>query len=113
MRSIKRSPLGSIHRPLPFVDSFFLDRYALKLAAECKNRGVACELIDLATYDPEDLAGESAVCVFILSTYEGGAPPASAAWFHKWLDETRNDFREDKRLLRDLKYTVFGLANSL
>lgn len=78
-------------------------RYAEKLHKECSGRQVSSDLVDLAEYEPEELVDDGAVCVFVLSTYEGGTPPPSAAWMHKWLDETRNDFRVEKRLLRGLK----------
>eukprot|EP00040_Diaphanoeca_grandis_P005602 m.33632 g.33632 ORF g.33632 m.33632 type:complete len:806 (+) comp16849_c0_seq3:36-2453(+) len=87
--------------------------FAEKLVKEAQGRKVIAELIDLETYEPETLIDETAVCVFFISTYEGGVPPKGASWFHKWVDDTRNDFRMPKRLMRDLRFTVFGLGNSL
>lgn len=84
-----------------------------KLVKEAEARGVVAQLLNMKEYEPEDLQDESATCVFVVSTYEGGTPPKDAMWMHKWLDDSRNDHRVDKRLLRSLKYTVFGLGNSL
>ena len=65
----------------------WLQKYAEKLVKESNARRVQAELVPLADYDPdENLQDETAVCVFVLSTYEGGMPPEGARWFHKWLD---------------------------
>ena len=51
--------------------------------------------------------------IFIISTYTEGTPPEDAQWFYKWLEDSVNDFRVSKTLLKDLRYAVFGLGNSL
>ena len=56
---------------------------------EAQGRKVSVELVNLLDYEPENLQFEKSVCVFFISTYEGGTPPKGAAWFHKWLDDTR------------------------
>lgn len=86
--------------------------FAKILAEQASSRGVPTEVRDLEDYDPEDLQEESDVCIFFLPTYEGGTPTPSAKWFYTWLDDARNDFRIDKRLLRNFRYAVFGLGSS-
>lgn len=89
--------------------------FACQLSDEVSKKGYNVELIDLASYDPDDnLAEETTetVCVFIVSTYTEGTPPECAAWFCKWLEETSTDFRVEKTLLKNLQYCVFGLGNS-
>ncbi len=51
-------------------------------------QGHAAVLSDLAGFDPDELAVETDVCIFILSTFEGGSAPANAKWFVSWLDDT-------------------------
>ena len=51
--------------------------------------------------------------MFIISTYIEGQPPENARWFYKWLQEGVDDFRVPKTLLKGVRYTVFGLGNSL
>ena len=43
----------------------------------------------------------------------GGEPPESATWFCTYLQEASDDFRVQKNLLKGLRYTVFGLGNSI
>eukprot|EP00730_Choanoeca_flexa_P016974 TRINITY_DN8112_c0_g1_i1.p1 TRINITY_DN8112_c0_g1~~TRINITY_DN8112_c0_g1_i1.p1 ORF type:complete len:750 (+),score=171.27 TRINITY_DN8112_c0_g1_i1:269-2251(+) len=71
------------------------------------------ELVDLDGYEIDKLAAETGVCVFVVSTYEHGQPPTNAAWFHTSLIDAANDFRVKKTLLQQLRYSVFGLGNSL
>ena len=51
--------------------------------------------------------------ILIISTYTEGAPPDTAAWFYKWLEESAKDFRVGNSFLKGLKYSVFGLGHSL
>lgn len=51
--------------------------------------------------------------MFIVSTYTEGTLPESAKWFCQWLSEAVDDFRVSKSLLSGLRFTVFGLGNSL
>eukprot|EP00053_Salpingoeca_punica_P015214 m.139375 g.139375 ORF g.139375 m.139375 type:complete len:805 (-) comp16653_c4_seq1:262-2676(-) len=88
--------------------------FAEKVAVDARNRKMECELIDLQSYDPDDLAGEDdAICLFLISTYEGGTPPASGKWFTTWLADSSNDFRVERKLLKNVHYAVFGLGDSL
>jgi len=57
--------------------------------------------------------GESTSCVFIVATYQDGKPPESASWFCKSLNEHANDFRVSKSHLKNIKFSVFGLGNSV
>ena len=52
-------------------------------------------------------------CVYIISTYTNGQPPEKAAWFHRWLQESVQDFRVPRTLLSHHRYAIFGLGNSL
>ena len=56
---------------------------------------------------------DDTVCVFILSTYTDGAPPETASWFCRWLEEAKDDFRVNKALLSGLHFSAFGLGDSL
>ena len=51
--------------------------------------------------------------MFLVSTYTDGTPPESAKWFCQWVSEAVDDFRVQKSLLSELKFTVFALGNSL
>lgn len=64
-------------------------------------------VVDLEDYDAEDLAGESAMCIFCVSTYGEGEPTDNAAEFAEWL---LDDEREDDELC-GVHFTVFGLGN--
>ncbi|XP_063216466.1 S-adenosyl-L-methionine-dependent tRNA 4-demethylwyosine synthase TYW1-like isoform X2 [Bacillus rossius redtenbacheri] len=93
-----------------------MELFSVKLAKSAEARSLPTELIDLATYEPEDKLPEEAsgrsLCVFILPTYAEGKPPESAEWFHKWISEAATDFRVERELLKGMKYAVFGLGNS-
>lgn len=51
--------------------------------------------------------------MFLISTYTEGTPPEGCAWFCQWVSDTVSDFRVQKSMLSGLRYTVFGLGNSL
>ncbi|XP_067103040.1 S-adenosyl-L-methionine-dependent tRNA 4-demethylwyosine synthase TYW1 isoform X1 [Osmerus mordax] len=91
--------------------------FAKELADEVKALGLPAEVINLKDYDPDDrLADECAnkfVCVFLLATYTDGQPTENAKWFYKWLEEASTDFRYGKTYLKGLRYSVFGLGNSV
>ncbi|XP_075928754.1 S-adenosyl-L-methionine-dependent tRNA 4-demethylwyosine synthase TYW1B isoform X1 [Petromyzon marinus] len=92
-------------------------RLAKLLAEELGCLGFTSSVSDLRSFDPEDSlleeAAGGAVCVFVVSTYSGGAPPEPAAWFCKWLEEAASDFRYGKTHLRGVRYAVFGLGDSV
>lgn len=91
--------------------------FADELAQEAVERGHLVQVCDLKLYDPDDTLVDDAengyTVVVIISTYTDGQPPVGCEWFYKWLQETSSDFRVQKSLLKNLKYTVFGLGNSL
>lgn len=66
------------------------------------------QIIDLATYEPDNLPSEPAA-IFILPTYTGGAPLPSTLTFHEWLKE--NSDERGGNTLRSTKAAVFGLGN--
>ncbi|XP_041919060.1 S-adenosyl-L-methionine-dependent tRNA 4-demethylwyosine synthase TYW1 isoform X1 [Alosa sapidissima] len=91
--------------------------FAKELAEDVKNLGLISEVIDLKDYDPDDRLSDEctskAVCVFLLATYTDGKPTETAEWFCKWLEEASTDFRYGKTYLKGLRYTVFGLGDSV
>ena len=75
-----------------YLELLFLDRFGREI------KGVEILLLDVADIEAEDRlpvwANEtSTVFIVVISTYEGGSPPDSAAWFYKWLEEAAKDFR--------------------
>ncbi|KAK4512948.1 uncharacterized protein ATC70_003659 [Mucor velutinosus] len=67
------------------------------------------EVMDVTEYDNDNLLQETAVCVFILSTYNVEGP---LDWFSNWLHDLRYDFRVDRDALKKLRYAVCGLGDS-
>ncbi|KAF7722478.1 S-adenosyl-L-methionine-dependent tRNA 4-demethylwyosine synthase [Apophysomyces ossiformis] len=67
------------------------------------------QVMDITEYDNDDLLTETAVCVFILSSYNVEGP---LDWFTKWLRDLRYDFRVDRDALKKLRYAVCGLGDS-
>ena len=79
---------------------------------------ITTEVVDLQNVEAEErlpvwAKEDNTAFVVIISTHEGGTPPESANWFYKWLDESSKDFRIQHSMLKGLKYSVFGLGNSL
>lgn len=89
-------------------------RLAHKLAASLRTRhGIFLEVVDLKSYDPDDLVSEP-VALILLSTYEGAegaVPPESARYFCQWSRESAQDERFGMLFLKDVKYAVFGCGN--
>ena len=54
---------------------------AVLLEQEAKDKGLNTQLIDLKSYDADDLNDVDGVAVFIASTYTGGKPCENAWWF--------------------------------
>lgn len=92
-------------------------KFSDQLQTYLETKHLTAEVVDLSNYDPEDKlvdeAKKKTTCVFIVATYVDGKPPDTTSWFFKWLDEASHDFRVQKSLLRNMKYAVFGLGNSL
>ncbi|KAI8991668.1 radical SAM superfamily-domain-containing protein [Mycotypha africana] len=68
------------------------------------------EVIDITEYDNDNLLQETAVCIFVLSTYNVEGP---LDWFTNWLHDLRYDFRVDRDVLKKLRYAVCGLGDSV
>jgi len=67
-------------------------------------------LINLKTYDPEDLPSDGLV-IFIVPTYTDGTPNEETLGFYNWLEDVSNDFRISKVFLQNVKYAIFGLGD--
>ncbi|KDQ97265.1 S-adenosyl-L-methionine-dependent tRNA 4-demethylwyosine synthase-like [Zootermopsis nevadensis] len=120
--SKKKGPSKVLEGTIEIVKVFFGTQtgksktFSTKLGRCCEQIGLSVELVDLASFDPEErlleeTSGKS-LCVFILPTHTDGKPPESAAWFCKWLEEASNDFRVERELFKGMKFAVFGLGNS-
>ncbi|XP_070572971.1 S-adenosyl-L-methionine-dependent tRNA 4-demethylwyosine synthase TYW1-like [Ptychodera flava] len=92
-------------------------RFAESFRQHATLNDIITEVIDLQNYEPEDNLSDETdarkICVFFVSSYIDGKPPEKTAWFFKWLEETSNDFRVQKTLLKGMQYAVFGLGNSV
>ena len=91
-----------------FAASIEKDVFALRVS----DIRYASELTDLKEYDQDNLELEQ-VAVFVLSTWSGGAPPASAATFCDWVEDQVQDFRVSRRWLGKLKFAVCGLGGAV
>ncbi|CAB4490912.1 hypothetical protein RhiirA1_502506 [Rhizophagus irregularis] len=74
-----------------------------------KHSNCECSIMDIVEYETEDFLSESAICIFLISTYNVEGP---LDWFYKWLEDTRYDFRVDKQALSKMKFAIFGLGDS-
>ncbi|XP_057364640.1 S-adenosyl-L-methionine-dependent tRNA 4-demethylwyosine synthase TYW1-like [Daphnia carinata] len=92
-------------------------KFAEILLGHVAEDGVEVSVINLKECDSEDnFVGSEAkdtLFIFIVSTYAEGSPPDDAQWFYKWLEDSAFDFRVPKTLLADVRFSVFGLGNSL
>ena len=70
------------------------------------------DIVNVADYDFDNLEQETMV-LFLCPTWEGGAPPETAATFFMWLEDMVNDFRVSKTWLSSVRYAVFGLGSSV
>lgn len=50
--------------------------------------------------------------IVLLSTWDGGRPPARARTFYEWLKDMALDFRVSRTHLARVRYAVFGLGNA-
>jgi tRNA wybutosine-synthesizing protein 1 len=82
---------------------------------EAESLGFNATVSDLSDVDPDDLVEEdnNRVFVFFVSTYTDGKPPNSVEWFYQWIDETVLDFRVERDYLKNMRFALFGLGNSL
>lgn len=86
--------------------------FAEQLVNNAGKHDVSAELVDFEDYDPDDLSSEEALCVFVLATYEHGTPSPNAQGFHTWLLDIAQDFREDQKMMQNVRYAIFGLGHS-
>ncbi|KAJ3185187.1 S-adenosyl-L-methionine-dependent tRNA 4-demethylwyosine synthase [Geranomyces variabilis] len=70
-------------------------------------------VLNIADYENEDLFTEKSPVIFMLSTYSGGTPTEDAAWFYTWLEDSRFDHRVESTAMRNLRFAVFGLGDSV
>lgn len=77
-------------------------RLAEKLLQKVKECNLPFDLVDPASYEPEDLPKEKLVVV-VASTWEDGKAPKNAAFLAQWLDESSEDFRVGSGILRECR----------
>ncbi|KAJ0256484.1 S-adenosyl-L-methionine-dependent tRNA 4-demethylwyosine synthase [Hirschfeldia incana] len=75
-----------------------------------ESNGIAFDLVDPRSYEPEDLPKET-LAIFIASTWEDGKPPKDGEFLVDWLSESAEDFRVGSLLLSDCKFAVFGVGS--
>jgi len=84
--------------------------FAKVLKNEAKKKGFDANVIDLEDFEVEMLQ-DVKNAVFVMSTYGEGDPTDSAVDFYEYI---KNENKElDSETLSDLKYSVFGLGNSV
>lgn len=86
-------------------------RLALDLAEAASKQGLVLEVSDMANYEVEQMWKER-LLLLVVSTYEGGGPPANARWFCSWLADVASDFRVGASGLSSAQFAVFGCGNS-
>ncbi|CAF2181223.1 hypothetical protein HID58_026932 [Brassica napus] len=74
------------------------------------SNGVAFDLVDPRSYEPEDLPKET-VAIFVASTWEGGKPPKDGEFLVEWLSESAEDFRVGSLILSGCRFAVFGVGS--
>jgi len=79
-------------------------------AAQPKFNVKNISVIDIVDYDNDDFLTETAVCVFILSSYNVEGP---LDWFSKWTRDLRYDWRVDRLSLQKIRFAVCGLGDSV
>ena len=87
--------------------------FANQLREKINEAGQLAQVVNLGDYEPEDFPNEKSLIVFILATYTDGSPTENAKFFLTWLRESVQDFRVTHGFLKNIKYTVFGLGNSI
>lgn len=80
------------------------------LLQKLKEKSLPFELVDPASYEPEDLPKEKLVIV-VASTWEDGKAPKNAAFLAQWLEESSEDFRVGSGILRECRFGVFGVGS--
>jgi tRNA wybutosine-synthesizing protein 1 len=72
--------------------------------------GVPILATDASSFDPDDLPSVP-LLLLVVPTHDGGAPPPSAAFLARWLEESAADFRAGALLLSSLRFAVFGVGS--
>ncbi len=78
---------------------------AAKVATKAAKNGVDVEVIDFASYDIDQLESLDNPLLFIISTWDDGAPPPKCA-------ESFNKLMARSAPFSDLRYTVLALGDS-
>ncbi|OEL34423.1 S-adenosyl-L-methionine-dependent tRNA 4-demethylwyosine synthase [Dichanthelium oligosanthes] len=82
-------------------------RLSARLTADA---GIPVRATDAAAFDPDDLPSVP-LLILVVPTHDGGAPPPSAAFLARWLEESAADFRAGALLLSGLRFAVFGVGS--
>jgi len=85
------------------------ERLSARLTADA---GFPVRATDAATFDPDDLPSVP-LLLLVIPTHDGGAPPPSAAFLSRWLEESAADFRAGALLLSGLRFAVFGVGSQV
>ncbi|XP_009106177.1 S-adenosyl-L-methionine-dependent tRNA 4-demethylwyosine synthase [Brassica rapa] len=83
---------------------------AQRLHKLLESNGIAFDLVDPASYEPEDLPKET-LAIFVASTWDGGKPPKDGEFLVDWLSESAEDFRVGSLLLSCCRFGVFGVGS--
>jgi len=82
------------------------ESYAKDIEDECKQRGVAVEVLDLETFSDEAFSQHKNV-IMVVATYGEGEPTDNSRAFHDWIiKESSPD------CLKGMNFTVMGLGNT-
>lgn len=89
-------------------------RLAEILSKEIKSRDLVTSLFNAKDVDPDDYfaSNEKLLIIFVISSYEDGSTSEDGKWLFKWMNETASDFRVNKTLLSNVRYTIFGVGDS-
>ncbi|KAF3515643.1 hypothetical protein DY000_02063942 [Brassica cretica] len=83
---------------------------AQRLHKLLESNGIAFDLVDPTSYEPEDLPKET-LAIFVASTWDGGKPPKDGEFLVDWLSESAEDFRVGSLLLSGCRFGVFGVGS--
>ncbi|KAH6763623.1 flavodoxin family protein / radical SAM domain-containing protein [Perilla frutescens var. hirtella] len=83
---------------------------AQRLHALLTLSNIPFDLVDAKDYEPEDLCKETLVLV-VASTWENGGPPQNGSFLVNWLAESADDFRVGALVLKECKFSVFGIGS--
>jgi len=81
--------------------------FAKILGEEAEKEGFEPKVVDLIDFDPQSFVEKTRLCVFLMATHGEGDPTDNAKKFAEWIGNEEMD----KNILKNLKFTVFGLGN--